>query len=372
MTAALFRSPNSLMRTSVSSYVQAAIRTIEPVDSPASLESEGVRVVSGDLSFAGPHSARVGNETIDFSQAVICTGSTPVVPPISGLAESAPLTSDSVWDLREMPQRLAILGGGNIGCELGQAFARLGSQVTIVEGAHRILPREDAAAAGLVARALCRDGAVIHTGSAVTAVKSAPGSGVLVLEDGTTVDFDQEAFDRLTPPLWERLREVAPSLWRGGQTYPRDSVALDKLFARGEVDLTMTYGPATLTELVSDGTFPRTTRVLTLEEGTVGNASFLAIPTTSPGQAGAMVVADLALSPEQQRIKAAPEVWGQFTVLDESRLSAQERAAFADLPRSPVVPPYAELARNANPELSSAWVPALDEGWRRHVLAAVQ
>jgi pyruvate/2-oxoglutarate dehydrogenase complex dihydrolipoamide dehydrogenase (E3) component len=237
MTAALFRSPNSLMRTSVSSYVQAAIRTIEPVDSPASLESEGVRVVSGDLSFAGPHSARVGNETIDFSQAVICTGSTPVVPPISGLAESAPLTSDSVWDLREMPQRLAILGGGNIGCELGQAFARLGSQVTIVEGAHRILPREDAAAAGLVARALCRDGAVIHTGSAVTAVKSAPGSGVLVLEDGTTVDFDRLlvsvggrprtrdlGLDRAGVEVDERgfigvdshLRTTNPSIWAAG------------------------------------------------------------------------------------------------------------------------------------------------------------
>lgn len=185
-------------------------------------------------------------------------------------------------------------------------------------------------------------------------------------------DFEQESFDRLTPPLWKQLREMAPSLWRDGRTYPRDSVALDKLFARGEVDLTMTYGPATLTELVAEGTFPPTTRVLPLKEGTVGNASFLAIPTTSPDRAGAMVVANLALSPEQQRIKADPHVWGQFTVLDESRLPEQEQAAFADLPASAIVPPYAELSRNVNPELSSYWVPALDEGWRRHVLAAVQ
>jgi len=184
--------------------------------------------------------------------------------------------------------------------------------------------------------------------------------------------FDQEEFDRLTPRLWQRLREVAPSLWRGGRTYPRDSVALDKLFARGEVDLTMTYGPATLTDLVEEGTFPSSTRVLQMDEGTVGNASFLAIPSTSGDHAGAMVVANLALSPEQQRIKADAEVWGQFTVLDQARLSAEDRAAFAELPRSSVVPPYSELSRNANPELSSAWVPALDEGWRRHVLAAVQ
>ncbi len=82
----------------------------------------------------------------------------------------------------------------------------------------------------------------------------------------------------------------------------------------------MTYGPATLTELVEDGTFPPTTRVLSVEDGTIGNASFLAIPASSPDQAGAMVVADLALSPEQQVAKADPDVWGQFTVLDTALL----------------------------------------------------
>lgn len=184
--------------------------------------------------------------------------------------------------------------------------------------------------------------------------------------------FDQDAFDELTPDLWSQLRDLAPSLWRDGRTYPRDSVALDKLYAEGQVDMTMTYGPATLTELVEQGTFPPSTRVLTLEEGTVGNASFLAIPSTSADHAGAMVVANLALSPAQQRIKADPTVWGQFTVLDESRLSDTDRAAFAALPRSAVVPPYAELSRSANPELASDWVPALDEGWRRDVLAEVQ
>lgn len=180
--------------------------------------------------------------------------------------------------------------------------------------------------------------------------------------------YDEDAYDELTPELWARLREVAPSLWREGRTYPRDQVALDRLFADGQVDFTMTYGPATLTQLVEDGTFPPTTRVLTVEEGTVGNASFLAIPASSGDQAGAMVVADLALSPEQQVAKAEPAVWGQFTVLDEALLDPADRAAFEDLPASPVVPPYAELSRNAQPELSSAWVSPLDEGWRREVL----
>jgi putative spermidine/putrescine transport system substrate-binding protein len=187
--------------------------------------------------------------------------------------------------------------------------------------------------------------------------------------ENVPAEYDEDAFDRLTPRLWSRLRELAPALWRGGRTYPRDSVALDRLFAQGQVDMTMTYGPATLTDLVADGTFPRTTRVLSLEEGTVGNASFLAIPSTSENAAGAMVVANLALSPAQQRLKADPSVWGQFTVLDMTRLPDRDRRGFAALPRSPVVPPYPVLAANANPELASSWVPEIDEGWRRHVLA---
>lgn len=180
--------------------------------------------------------------------------------------------------------------------------------------------------------------------------------------------YDEDAAAELTPALWQRLREVAPSLWREGRTYPRDSVALDRLFASGEVDLTMTYGPATLTELVADGTFPESTRVLELEDGTIGNASFLAMPATAGDPEGAMVVADLALSPEQQALKADPGVWGQFTVLDLDLLEPADRARFEELPASPVVPPYEELSRDARPELASDWVAPLDDGWRREVV----
>ena len=180
--------------------------------------------------------------------------------------------------------------------------------------------------------------------------------------------YDEQAYEALTPELWQRLREVAPSLWREGRTYPRDQAALERLYADGQIDFTMTYGPATLTELVADGTFPSSTRVLTVEDGTVGNASFLAIPASSPDQAGAMVVADLALSPEQQAAKADPDVWGQFTVLDQDLLDAESRHAFERLPTSPVVPSYEELSANAQPELASGWVSPLDEGWRREVL----
>ena len=182
--------------------------------------------------------------------------------------------------------------------------------------------------------------------------------------------FDQDAFDELSPELWRTLDGLEPHLWREGRTYPRDSVALDRLYADGEVDMTMTYGPATLTDLVEDGTFPPTTEVLTLEEGTVGNASFLGIPATAGDPEGAMVVADLALSPEQQAAKADSRVWGQFTVLDTALLEPADRTLFERLPESEVVPPYDVLSRSADPELSSAWVGPLDDGWRREVLGS--
>lgn len=180
--------------------------------------------------------------------------------------------------------------------------------------------------------------------------------------------FEQAAFDRLTPALWQRLTTLSPSLWREGSTYPRDSVALDKLFADGQVDFTMTYGPATITELVAKGTFPATTRVLPLQEGTVGNASFLAIPATSGHRDAAMVVANLALSPAQQVAKANPNTWGQFTVLSMDQLKPADRSLFAALPASPVVPAYEVISAHANPELSAGWVPKIDDGWRRAVL----
>ncbi|WP_338748186.1 ABC transporter substrate-binding protein [Janibacter alittae] len=188
--------------------------------------------------------------------------------------------------------------------------------------------------------------------------------------DAVPARFDQDAFDDLAPTLYETLADAAPSLWRQGRTYPRDSVALDRLYADGQVDMTMTYGPATLTKLVEDGTFPESTRVLPLDEGTIGNASFLAMPATAGDVEGAMAVANLALSPEQQAIKADPGTWGQFTVLDTDLLNPSDRERFEDLPTSHVVPPYDVLARNALPELGSAWVAELDDGWRRAVLGA--
>ncbi|MFP7761567.1 ABC transporter substrate-binding protein [Marisediminicola sp. LYQ134] len=188
--------------------------------------------------------------------------------------------------------------------------------------------------------------------------------------ENVPLEFDQAAYDELTPALYERLTELAPSLWREGDTYPTTADELNQLYADGQIDMTMTYGPSTLTELVEDGTYPEGTRILTLDEGTVGNVSFLGIPSNAESAAGAMVVANVALSVDQQVQKADPDVWGPFTVLDYDSLTADEQALFDALPESPVVPSFEVLSENANPELSAGWVPEIEEGWRSSVLGA--
>jgi putative spermidine/putrescine transport system substrate-binding protein len=182
--------------------------------------------------------------------------------------------------------------------------------------------------------------------------------------------YSADAFKKIGKPLWSELSALAPYLWRKGETYPQTSVALDNLYSQSQVDFTMTYGPATLTKLVADGTFPPSTKVLLLREGSLGNASFLGLPITSGASAGAEVVANLALSPQQQAAKADPKIWGQFTVLDMAHLSVADRSLFAHLPTSKVVPTFDVLSKNSNPELAASWVGRLDAGWRQSVLRA--
>ena len=186
----------------VMQHVHAAIRQIAPVDSIEALEAAGVTVRTGEGRFVGDGTLDLDGETVRFTQAVVATGAAPAVPPIPGLAELDFLTSDTVWDLTEAPRRVAVLGGGSIGCELGQGLARLGVDVTVVEGAPRVLPREDAAAASVVHRALESDSVTILTGQSVTSVVASDSQvGWLVLDDGEKV-----AFDRLLVAVGRRPR----------------------------------------------------------------------------------------------------------------------------------------------------------------------
>lgn len=170
----------------VMAEVKRAITTIEPVDSAATLEAAGVTVIRGTARLTGPNRVEVDGRSVRFRQAVLATGSVPAVPPIDGLAEVDYLTNESLWDLTELPPRLVILGGGTIGCELAQAFTRLGSRVTLIETADRVMPSEDPLAAPVVEGALRADGVHIELGRPVSTVRD----GSLTLDD-EQVEFDQ-------------------------------------------------------------------------------------------------------------------------------------------------------------------------------------
>lgn len=173
-------------------HVHAAISTIEPEDTPEALESVGARVTLGSARFLGPREAEVDGERVAFRQAIIATGSAPVMPGIEGLEGVDALTSETVWGLEALPARLLVLGGGAIGCELAQAFARLGSHVTLVQRNARLLPKEDEAASTIVAEALRADGVDVRTGTELESIAPATGGGgSAALSTGDAVPFDR-------------------------------------------------------------------------------------------------------------------------------------------------------------------------------------
>ncbi|MEE4109829.1 MAG: FAD-dependent oxidoreductase [Halieaceae bacterium] len=143
--------------------VQAKIAAIEPHDSVERFTSLGVDCVAGDARIVSPWEVEVNGERITTRTIVIASGARARVPDLPGLEELDYLTSDTLWEIRELPQRLLVVGGGPIGCELAQAMADLGAEVTLVTHAERIMPREDADATAIVHARLVERGIRIYT-----------------------------------------------------------------------------------------------------------------------------------------------------------------------------------------------------------------
>jgi pyruvate/2-oxoglutarate dehydrogenase complex dihydrolipoamide dehydrogenase (E3) component len=163
-------------------------------DSAQRFRSLGVDVFLGDARFTGPDTVTVSGRTLRFKHAVIATGTRPAVPPIDGLAEAGYVTNETIFFLTELPRRLIVIGAGPIGCELAQAFARLGSQVTLVEAEKQILPREDADAARCVESALRGDGVRIVCGGKASRVCARGAEKTVHLEcDGQTHEVAADA-----------------------------------------------------------------------------------------------------------------------------------------------------------------------------------
>jgi dihydrolipoamide dehydrogenase len=123
--------------------IHKVIDTIEPHDSVERYTNLGVECVQGDASIRTPYEVEVGGKIITTKNIIIASGACPLVPPIPGLSEVEPLTSDSLWSLTVQPKKLLVMGAGPIGCELAQSFQRLGTEVVLVDMADRLMPRED-------------------------------------------------------------------------------------------------------------------------------------------------------------------------------------------------------------------------------------
>ncbi|HIF9396766.1 TPA: dihydrolipoyl dehydrogenase [Photobacterium damselae] len=183
----------------VMTRVQKVISKIEPHDSIERYRSLGVNCITGEAIIRSPWEVEVDGKIITTKNIVIATGARPLVPNIPGLQSVNYLTSDTVWSLQEQPQKLLVLGGGPIGCELAQSFARLGTKVTLVEMAPQLLIREDSDAAKLVQDSLIADGVEIkleHKAMRFESIIDANGKtmGKVYLdfhnEQQVTVEFD--------------------------------------------------------------------------------------------------------------------------------------------------------------------------------------
>lgn len=200
----------------VMNRVRDAVATIAPKDSMERYRSLGVNCRAGHAELVDGHTVAVDGERITGRRIVLATGAAPVVPPIPGLAEAAPLTSDNLWELTELPRRLVVLGGGPIGCELAQAFARLGSQVTVLDMEDRLLPREDAAASELITGVFKAEGIEVLTNHRALRVEPGRLTAAVGKEEVAV------PFDRVLVAVGRRARHFP-----GVETAPDGTIKVD-------------------------------------------------------------------------------------------------------------------------------------------------
>jgi pyruvate/2-oxoglutarate dehydrogenase complex dihydrolipoamide dehydrogenase (E3) component len=239
---------------------------ISPHDSARRFsEHYGVDVYFGVASFVARDAVEVAGTRLDFARAVIATGARAAVPPIPGLEEAGFLTNHTVFDLTEQPRRMAVIGGGPIGCELAQTFARLGTEVTIVEMADQFLSREDRDAANLLAASLKRDGVQVLLSTTLDSVEKTGDEKVLLLStpDGerrVTVDSILVGVGRM-PNIEGLDLEVA------GVEYDRTGVKVNdflqtsnpKIYASGDICLPYKFthmADATSRAIIQNALFP--------------------------------------------------------------------------------------------------------------------
>lgn len=171
-------------------------------------------------------------------------------------------------------------------------------------------------------------------------------------------------FAAATAPLWAWYDALRPNLWRGGESFPENQSVLQQLLNDGEIDIAMSFDPASAAGAIAEGLLPETVRVFVPEGGSIGNVSFVAIPYNAANRAGAEVVANFLIAPETQARMQDIGVLGSYSVLDPDRLDAGAKAAFSALPSAPALPALTDLGPTLL-EPHASWMTRLTKEWAR-------
>jgi pyruvate/2-oxoglutarate dehydrogenase complex dihydrolipoamide dehydrogenase (E3) component len=212
------------------------------------LKRMGIDVYFDAARFIGPQSVATSATRLAFDKALVATGARPALPNIPGLAEGQYLTSESVFELAELPRHLAVVGGGPLGCELAQAFCRLGSRVTIIQDEAKFLPREERDAAQIVAQSMARDGVTIYLNTTVVGARLEKES--LLLDTDSCQIKRQVAADRVLVSVGRIPNVDALGLEAAGVSFdPDHGIAVDEflrttnpsIYAAGDVCMPNKY-----------------------------------------------------------------------------------------------------------------------------------
>src|SRR5690554_274252 len=226
--------------SAVKDHVFDTIKTIEPNDSPERFRGLGVNVILEEGRFTGPNTVQAGEHTIKARYFVVATGSRALVPPIPGLDKSKVFTNETIFDLREKPEHLLIIGGGPIGIEMAQAHRRLGCEVSVFDMGP-ILPRDDQSNVEIVRQALIKEGVQLHERVAIKEVKHAESGITLVLEkDG---DLQGICGSHLLVAAGRAANTDGLDLEKAGVNYDKKGITVDaglrtsnkSIFAIGDV-----------------------------------------------------------------------------------------------------------------------------------------
>ena len=206
----------------VMAHVRAVVSEVYRDESPETLKADSIDVFASGARFLDPHTLAVGESTLTARRTLIATGARPLVPAVEGLEAARPLTYETVWDLEELPRRLLIIGAGPIGCEMAQAFQRLGAGVTLLEATGRILPRDDEEASGVIAAKFAEEGIDLRLNAVLERVWR-DGDGVHLVSSG-----EELVGDEVFVAVGRRPNVDGLDLERAGVSYSNTGVQVDR------------------------------------------------------------------------------------------------------------------------------------------------